>query len=117
MIFNFIGHKRILSEVVFTTCCLTMSSSLKDPSNVTRYYKVPESDEDSPDMQGVVCTVVCLAAYIIHSKLLAWGCLFYLVSTVANTYKWSHLRQLVSAFMFGMFGLYMRYFTLPKVSS
>lgn len=85
---------------------------MKDPSNAVRYKKesLPEGEEEGMDAQVIMCVMVCLSAYMINDKLLAWGCLFFFVSTAANTYKWSALRQLMSAGMFTFMGLYMRYF-------
>lgn len=86
--------------------------TVKDPANAVRYKKepLPEGEEDGMDAQVIFCVMVCLSAYMIHDKLLAWGCLFFFVSTAANTYKWSALRQLMSAGVFTCVGLYMRYF-------
>ena len=89
-----------------------MSDSKKDPSSVVRYKKepLPEGEEEGTDFQVIICIVICLSSYMIHNKLLAWGCLFFFISTACNTYKWGSLRQLISAGMFTMMGLYMRYF-------
>jgi hypothetical protein len=89
----------------------TMSVSVKDPANAVRYKKEALSEEEEGmDAQVILCVMVCLSAYMVNSKLLAWGCLFFFVSTAANTYKWSSLRQLLSAGLFTCMGLYMRYF-------
>lgn len=88
-----------------------MSLSVKDPTNAVRYKKdVAEGDEEGMEAQVIMCVMVCLSAYMINSKLLSWGCLFFFVSTACNSYKWSALRQLMSAGMFTSMGLYMRYF-------
>jgi hypothetical protein len=84
---------------------------MKDPENAVRYKKepLPEGEEEGMDAQVILCVMCCLAAYMVHNKLLAWGCIFFFASTAANTYKWAALRQLMSAGMFSCMGLYMRY--------